>query len=63
MKNTWEAKWERSRQKCTILSRVKKRFGRTDKARDGDDVASPSKFFNGAFSKHFLEQLKIIFRN
>jgi hypothetical protein len=60
MKNTWEAKREKSRQKCTILCKVKKKFGRTDEAHGGDDVASASEFFNGAFGKQFLEQLRII---
>ena len=60
MKNTWEAKWERSRQSCTTICRVKKAFGRTDEARGGDDVASGCEFFKGALGEHFLKQLRII---
>jgi hypothetical protein len=54
MKNTWEAKREKIRQKCTILCRVKKKFGRTDEARGGDDIASASEFFNGYSVNTFL---------
>jgi hypothetical protein len=31
------------------------KFGQTDKAHGGDDVASANEFFNGAFGKYFLE--------
>lgn len=37
-----------------------KKFGRTDEARGGDDVASGYEFFKGTFGKHLLKQLKII---
>ena len=60
MENTWEAKWQRSRQRFTIFCRFKKKIGRTKEARGGDDVTLGRDFLNGDFGEHLLKHLRIM---